>query len=1137
MWNCNGLTENKLSNEDFLNIIDGNGIVILSETWTNSSSNINIDGYKCFNYFRKYKHKNAKRNSGGIVVYVKNEICGGITVVRNHYDSIIWLKIDKNFFKLKNDIYLCGLYFWSDDSPINNIIDTNLFDVLSDDIFYFESLGKILIAGDFNCRAGDRPDYILHDNIIRDLDPDDYLNDEGSGRASQDKICNGRGIRLLDFCKATNMRIMNGRLGIDNSNGAYTYFCRNTCSTIDYLLARDIDYKLLRNFSVGHFNQFSDHAPLLFDILIHNKINPSRSHSSGSSYVQYKWRDENKNYFRRDLIANLNNINSIFNISRNPLPYEIDRLIDEFSSLVLNTAKPYFGKQCSGNRNGEKKFDNEWFNHDCYLAKMAYVDALTNFNVNKSDVNRNILCDKKRIYKTLICKTKRAYTTRKAQELYDLRNKQPKEFWSKFRAKTSNPACDIDIENFKDYFAGLFNDIKSAQIDEIDDFANNSDFNINDPTYESLNAVITHDEVRSAVKCLKRNKAACPSDNMINEFFIETLDILVGHLTDLFNTVLDGDYFPASWASGFIVPIHKKGDINDTNNYRGITLVSNLGKIFTSVLTKRVETWFDTNNILSDAQFGFRKGSSTEDAIFVLHNLIESALFKKLRLPCAFIDLKKAFDSVYRNALWVKLFRMGLDGKILKIFKAMYSVVKSCVKHCNSFSDFFDISIGLRQGQNNSPILFSLFLEDLELFLQQGSDCGIDIYEICIMLLLFADDMVILGNSVEDLQSSLNRLCEYCKIWGLEVNTDKTKVVVFRNRGSVRHNERWYYNNEPLEIVDNFNYLGVVLNYTGSFVLNNQFVVGKALKAMHILLKNINKYDVPPKISLQLFDSFVGSILSYGCPVWGLSKSKEVERIHLKFCKSILGVKQSSCTAAVYGELGRYPLYINRYVQIIKYWFKAKDSKNIILNSLYRESVQLCLNGYNSWANKIKNVLEENGFLDVWLHPEKYEPNTFICLFKQRLIDVFLHKWRGDINTSSKLIPVFSHLHNEFGMADYLNMLFNKTNRKCLTRLRMSSHNLFIETKRYGPNRTPRNERFCTLCDLHELEDEFHFVIKCSCYNDIRNQFLKRYYYCRPNMFKFIELINNQNKTIIVNLCKYLLQANNRRTLLINDRV
>jgi hypothetical protein len=110
-------------------------------------------------------------------------------------------------------------------------------------------------------------------------------------------------------------------------------------------------------------------------------------------------------------------------------------------------------------------------------------------------------------------------------------------------------------------------------------------------------------------------------------------------------------------------------------------------------------------------------------------------------------------------------------------------------------------------------------------------------------------------------------------------------VVVFRKRGPVKQEERWYYNNQPLEVVNDFNYLGVVFNYTGSFVLHKQYVIGKAIKASNILLNNINKYELNPSLSVR-------SILNYACPIWGFSKTKEIERVHLRFCKSILGVKQ-----------------------------------------------------------------------------------------------------------------------------------------------------------------------------------------------------------------------------------------------------
>ena len=172
----------------------------------------------------------------------------------------------------------------------------------------------------------------------------------------------------------------------------------------------------------------------------------------------------------------------------------------------------------------------------------------------------------------------------------------------------------------------------------------------------------------------------------------------------------------------------------------------------------------------------------------------------------------------------------------------MYNKVKSCVRGCNSYSDFFDCAVGLKQGEVMSPLLFSLFIEDLELFLQDDQCCGLSIDDITFILMLFADDMLILGKDRDDLQKSLDRLEYYCNKWGLEVNTEKTKVVVFRKRGGLLNNESWTYKGVNLEVVNNFNYLGAVFNYTGTFVLNQETLVGKGLKALNCLLFNTKKY-------------------------------------------------------------------------------------------------------------------------------------------------------------------------------------------------------------------------------------------------------------------------------------------------------
>ena len=142
---------------------------------------------------------------------------------------------------------------------------------------------------------------------------------------------------------------------------------------------------------------------------------------------------------------------------------------------------------------------------------------------------------------------------------------------------------------------------------------------------------------------------------------------------------------------------------------------------------------------------------------------------------------------------------------MLRIIYTMYDSVKCCVRHCGSYSDYFEVLVELNEIL--SPILFSLFIEDLEIYLQGKPSSGVNIKDINLLLLLFGDDMIILGETSED----LNELCKYCDKWGLEVNTVKTKVVVFRRKDGLHPNESWWFNGTVLETVTDFNYLGVGL--------------------------------------------------------------------------------------------------------------------------------------------------------------------------------------------------------------------------------------------------------------------------------------------------------------------------------------
>ena len=189
------------------------------------------------------------------------------------------------------------------------------------------------------------------------------------------------------------------------------------------------------------------------------------------------------------------------------------------------------------------------------------------------------------------------------------------------------------------------------------------------------------------------------------------------------------------------------------------------------------------------------------------------------------------------------------------IIKSMYNSVKSRVKYCSEISNDFECCLGVRQGECLSPFLFSMYLNDLEnIFLTKGLD-GIDVNTFKMFLILYADDIVIFANNKEELQSSLNLLHEYCSRWKLIVNVDKTKKMCFRKGGRLSKNIKFLYNDRTVEIVDKFNYLGIVFSTGGSFSHAQKTLADQALKAIFKMNKYLYKFtDISVSHELELFD-------------------------------------------------------------------------------------------------------------------------------------------------------------------------------------------------------------------------------------------------------------------------------------------
>ena len=254
---------------------------------------------------------------------------------------------------------------------------------------------------------------------------------------------------------------------------------------------------------------------------------------------------------------------------------------------------------------------------------------------------------------------------------------------------------------------------------------------------------------------------ATGTDGLCIEMYKHTMDIVLPYLHKLFNQIFDSGNFPAEWSESIITPIHKKGSKSDPNNYRAISLINSLSKVFTHILRRRLTVWCENNDIIDESQAGFRSQYSTVDNIFTLQGVIQKYLSKrKGRCYVFYIDFLKAFDGCIHGKLWACLSRNGIRGKFLRIFDSMYSQLKSCVKVDGFLTNFFDCNIGTRQGCVSSPIIFSLFINDLINFLKQKCGSGIYINDNVddLYALMFADDVSSVADTVINLQRQIQIL-------------------------------------------------------------------------------------------------------------------------------------------------------------------------------------------------------------------------------------------------------------------------------------------------------------------------------------------------------------------------------------------
>ena len=380
---------------------------------------------------------------------------------------------------------------------------------------------------------------------------------------------------------------------------------------------------------------------------------------------------------------------------------------------------------------------------------------------------------------------------------------------------------------------------------------------------------------------------------------------IAGSLTRLFNKCIGTGEFPAGFKDAKVVPIFKAGDRTDTSNYRPVSVLPVLSKLLEKLLHKQLYDYFNNNKLFYSCQSGFRSGFSTQASLhYIMEHFYENLNNSKLT-GIVSLDLRKAFDTVNFDILLDKLYYYGVTGNSLKLCKSYLSNRHQCVSIEGKVSDFENITLGVPQGSILGPLMFIIYINDISSSVQYSH---VNIY---------ADDTAIFleGNDIDYIRKFLQLDMEGLSVWlevnKLSLNLTKTVCMVVTThqknkalaKSNVNLNLNIVLNEEEIEQVDVFKYLGTHLDSRVNFNYHIDYMCRKISKAIGVM-KYVSKY-VPQQSKKLIYNTIVMPHFDYCCTVWSATSKYNIERLQKLQNRAMRIILQCRCDTHIRDMLNR----------------------------------------------------------------------------------------------------------------------------------------------------------------------------------------------------------------------------------------
>ena len=577
-WNIQGAIHkelgNKLDDSEVFNTIKENDITCLLETHADSNSNLDVQGYETTSV-NKTKIWCCHKHLGGITILVRDEIKKGVKMIRSAAlpHDVVWVKLDKIYFRQMCDIFIAFTYISPSNSTYSQRQDHDMFSLLESEVAMYLGKGKVIITGDLNARTATDLDFIANDIDCPIPLPGDYIPDtQLSKRSNPDLTNNSYGKRVIELCKASGLRILNGRT-MGDINGKFTRHEYGGSSMVDYCIAHHSILEKIRYFIVNEWLvHISDHSGIKFGIDMFYEQHTECYIVLTPHPITYKWYDESIHVFKQALetpdvqedlkmlLDNINNRNCHSDIAVSRINYVFKKVADR----CLVKRKKNMGK---------KILKQKWFDKTCHLLKNNVRDLGKLIGARSFDQQiRTKSYETKKLYRKTLKQTKLRFRENIMTKLNSKFNRNPTEYW-----KLVNELRDISCGNnnvndkvkpnvWYEYFKKL---VGTTEVDYTKDQAMIEKIRSLESEEVSmgnaLNNVITKKEIIDVVKGLKSKKSVS-LDSISSETIKASLKTMGDVFVSLFNWILKSGSYPKAWSEGLISTLHKKGATTDPNN-------------------------------------------------------------------------------------------------------------------------------------------------------------------------------------------------------------------------------------------------------------------------------------------------------------------------------------------------------------------------------------------------------------------------------------------------------------------------------------------------------------------------------------------------------------------------------------------